>query len=287
MNNMKLKINSIILFVSILATLVGCTAQPTVAPTEVPTEVPATAAPTEVPTTGDEIILTTGDYPPYVFEGADDPGPMAAIVAAAFKEEGITTKIVFYPWKRAEDEARQGNAFAAFPYTVTEERKKEFEFSDPMYLVTAKFFYNKEYHSDGMPFEQVEDLCDYKLGGLAGSWYEESFFKDAGVQVEYVSEIEQNIEKLARGRIDLMVGEQNVLWYLIRTKYSDEASKFATLEKPLERPGGVANDFRLMVSPNYPNYAELLDKYNAGLAAIRANGTYKQILEKYQLAVQP
>ncbi len=232
-----------------------------------------------------EVILTSGDWPPYVFEQETNPGPMAEIVIAAFKEAGLTARIVFYPWKRAEDEVRQGKAFAAFPYATTEERKKEFNFSEPMYIVKGKFFYNKKFHPDGMPFEKLEDLRSYKIGGLLGSWYEPSF-KAAGLQVEYVAAIEQNLEKLSLGRIDLTIEEENSVWYLIRKDYPEQVDQFAMLEKPVEQPG-VVNDLSLMVSRGYPKSAELLEKFNAGLAAIRANGIYQQILEKYQLAGQP
>ena len=249
-----------------------------------PTVVVAPATPTSPAPASGEVILTTGDWPPYVFETGNDKGPMADIVMAAFKEVGITPQIVFYPWKRAEDEVRQGKAFAAFPYAVTDERKKEFDFSDPMYVVKAKFFYHTKYHAAGMPFEKLEDLRNYKIGGLLGSWYE-PYFKEAGLQVEYVNTTDQNIQKLALGRIDLTVEEENTTWLLIRKLYPNETNQFATLEKPLEQPG-VVNELSLIVSRSFPNSAELLKQFNTGLAAIRANGTFKQILEKYQIAVQ-
>ncbi len=263
----------------------GISSPPTPTPIP-PTPIPvvATAAPTSPAPASSEVILTTGDWPPYVFETGNDKGPMVDIVMAAFKEVGITPKIVFYPWKRAEDEVRQGKAFAAFPYAITPARQEEFDFSEPMYVVKAKFFYNKKYHAAGVPFDKLEDLRNYKIGGLLGSWYEPNF-KDAGLQMEYVDSMDKNIQKLALGRIDLTVDEENTNWYLIRKLFPNEADQFATLEKPLEQPG-VVNDLSLMVSRSYPNSAELLKQFNTGLAAIRANGTFKQILEKYQIAIQ-
>jgi polar amino acid transport system substrate-binding protein len=257
----------------------------TATPVPPPTPLPApTAAPTSPAPAANEVILTTGDWPPYVIEQGSDPGPMAEVVVAAFKEAGITAKIVFYPWKRAEDEVRQDKAFAAFPYSISPERQKEFDFSDSLYSVKAKFFYHKKYHPDGIPFDKLEDLRDFTIGGMLGSWYEPDF-KNAGLRVEYVAGMDQNVEKLALGRIDLAIEEENSVWGLIRKQYPNDVDQFATLDKPLEQPG-VVNDLSLMVSRGYPNSAELLAKFNAGLAAIRANGTYLQILEKYKIAAQ-
>jgi polar amino acid transport system substrate-binding protein len=229
------------------------------------------------------VILITGEWAPYVSESAEGQGPIVAMVVAAFKEVGITPKIIFSPWKRAEDEVRQGTAFAAFPYALSPERQKEFEFSEPMYVVQGKFFYYKKYHPDGIPFQKLEDLRGYKIGGLLGGWYE-PLFKEQNFQAEYVAKVDQNIEKLVLGRVDLAIEEENSTWYLIRQLYPDQADQFATLDQPLEQPG-VINDLRLMVSPSYPNSAELLQQFNTGLAAIRANGIYEQILKKYQIAV--
>ena len=279
---MKNKFVYFFLLTGMLVTLVGCGALHAAPPT--PTSIPPTITPTSITPTNGEVILTTGDWPPYVFQGADDPGPIPAIVVAAFKEVGITPKIVFYPWVRAEDEVRQGNAFAAFPYAVTPDRQKEFDFSDSMYTVQAKFFYSKLYHPNGITYNALEDLRSYKIGALLGSWYVTTF-SNAGLQVEYVSTNDQNVQKLALGRIDLMIEEENTVWSVIRKLYPNDVNQFATLDKPLDQPG-VVNDLSLMVSRTYPNSAELLQQFNTGLAAIRANGTYDQILAKYQLAKQ-
>lgn len=266
--------SSVILFLCV--GLVSCATTPTLTPVS-PTP---TLAPT--PTTSAEVILTTGDWPPYVFEQGD-PGPMAALITAAFKESGVTTKIVFYPWKRAEDEVRQGKAFAAFPYAITAERQKEFDFSDPIYVAYSKFFYSKKYHPNGIPFAELKDLRGYIVGGVLGYWYEPTF-KDAGLQVESVASTEQNIEKLALGRIDLMIEEENTTWYLVRKLRATEIDQFAAL--PLPASMGSAPGNGLMVSRSYPNSAQLLKQFNTGLATLRANGAYKQILEKYQIVTE-
>ena len=178
-----------------------------------------------------------------------------AIVVAAFKEVGVTPTIVFYPWERAEDEVRQGNAFAAFPYAVTPDRQKEFDFSNPMYTVQAKFFYSKLYHPNGIPYNTLQDLRNYKIGALLGSWYVTTF-ADAGLQVEYVSSNDQNVQKLGLGRIDLMVEEENTVWSVIRKLYPNDVDQFATLDKPLDQPG-VVNDLSSHGFSHIPEFSRI------------------------------
>ena len=232
----------------------------------------------------DEIILTTGDQPPFVIEGADDPGPAPAIVTAAFKETGINVNIAIYPWRRAENEVREGRALGVFPCRLTKERQQEFDFSDPFYTYAIKLFYNKNVHPNGIQFEKLEDLRPYRLGGVLGFWYE-SLFNSVGLQVDYVATVNKNIQKLQAGRIDVYPEEENSGWYEIRKQFPQNVEQFGTLPNVLEEPGAVYQ-FHLMVARTYPNSAELLKKFNAGLTAIRANGTYRKILEKYQISTE-
>lgn len=263
-------------FVFIPLFFVGCASA--VAPT--PSPVPPTAVPTE--TAVSQILLVSGDWAPYVYETPDDHSPIVAIVIAAFQEVGMTPKIAYYPWKRAEDITLQGTAFAAFPYAFTPERAKDFDFSDPLYISQSRIFYNTQIHPDGIPFETLEDLRGYTVGGLLGGWYE-PIFAEVGLKTEYTDSIQANIDKLALGRIDVFVEEANAGWFTIRELYPDKVDQFATVAKPVEAPG-FESDLRLLVSRTYPHSAELLAQFNTGLAAIRANGKYKEILEQYQIA---
>jgi polar amino acid transport system substrate-binding protein len=269
------------LSVCLLAALVlaGCSGSATPATSTLAPTAPPAAVTAPVP--AGEVILTTGEWPPYVSEAMDGYGPLTAIVAAAFQEMGIVPRYDFYPWKRAEDEVRAGRAFAAFPYTQTDARKGEFDFSDVLYTVKAKFFYMKSAHPNGIPFDKLEDLRGYRIGGLLGSWYDKQF-AEAGLQVEYAADMEQTFQKLYLGRIDLAIEAEATCWAVIKKLYPDEVDKFGTLEKPLVDPANP-NELRLMVSRDYPKAAALMQQFNAALQTIKDNGTYQQILDQYGL----
>ncbi len=258
----------------LLLLLTGCN-------TPTPSAPIATASPTpEVSIPTGTVIMTTGEYAPYTGEALPKYGAMTEIVSAAFAEMGLTPTYQFFPWKRAEDEVRAGHAFATFPYKMTEERAQEFRFSEPLYVVRAVLVYNKQYHPQGIPFETLADLKPYKIGGLLGNWYE-SLFAEAGLQTEYVATMDQNIQKLYLGRVDLVAEEEMTCWTTIRQLYPDEVDTFATLAKPLDQ-----NELRLMVSPIYPEADALLQQFNTALQTIRANGIYGEILERHGLIQQ-
>jgi polar amino acid transport system substrate-binding protein len=205
----------------------------------------------------------------------DGQGAFTEIVSAVFKEMGQPVKYQFYPWKRAESEAKAGNIFAAFPYIITAERQKDYLFSDPVLISTGKFFYMPERHPDGIAYTKLDDLLPYQIGGVLGYWYE-SPFKEARLKVDYATSDEQNIQKLYLGRVDLAATDELVGWQLIKHLYPNEVDKFATVQKPLNE-----DSLRLLISRTYPNSAELTQHFNAALKVIRDQGVIQKILEKY------
>lgn len=255
------------LFVTLL--LVCCAPPPSAAT--------PTSLPVPTPTTDQTVILTTGEWAPYTSETLENYGAFTEIVSAVFKEMGVSVKYVFYPWKRAEEEVKAGNVFAAFPYIETAERSQEYDFSAPVFISTGKFFYLPKNHPSGIQYEKLEDLKAYRIGGVLGYWYEAQF-QQAGLQTDYVSSDELNLQKLYQGRVDLAVCDELVGWTLIQKLYPQDAGQFATLAKPLNEDA-----LRLLVSRKFPGAGELTLKFNAALQAIREKGIMQQILSKYGL----
>jgi hypothetical protein len=80
-----------------------------------------------------QVIFATGEWPPFSSEDLPEYGTATALVSAICKAGGIQPKYEFYPWKRAELKVVSGEIFAAFPYAISEERKKIYDFSDTLF----------------------------------------------------------------------------------------------------------------------------------------------------------
>lgn len=224
-----------------------------------------------------KIALATGEWEPYTSEKALAYGAFTEIVSAVFKEIGMEPEYTFYPWKRAELTAEQGEVFAIFPYILTEARLKTFDFSDKVMPSSFVLFYMKKRHPQGVNYAKLEDLAPYLISGVHGYWYETPF-KEAHLNVEYVAKDEQGISKLYLNHVELAAAGDLVGWSLIKRLYPKEVSQFAVAAKPLQQ-----DDLRLMISRKYPNAAELTKKFNAGLAVIRKKGVIGQILARHGL----
>jgi len=251
----------------------ACIAPATATPTPIPT--PTLILPTVTPVKSGEVILATGEWEPYTSKNVDSPGAFTEIVMAVFKEMGQPVKLLYYPWKRAESETLAGNVFATFPYIITAEREKDFDFSDPVLISRGKFFYMPERYQSEITYTELADLQAYKIGGVLGYWYETPF-KEAGLNTDYTASDNQNIQKLYLDRVDLAATEELVGWMIIKELYPQELKRFATVPKPLNE-----SLLRLMISRTYPDSAALTQRFNATFKAVTEQGVVAQILEKY------
>jgi polar amino acid transport system substrate-binding protein len=223
------------------------------------------------------VVLATGDWAPYVSEKLEEYGPIAEIVTKSFANVGIEVKFEFYPWKRCEFLAENGDVFATFPFIITPERQKFSVFSDSIAVTRDVLFYNKK-HIKHYDFTGYEDLKQYAIGSPIGYNYTEILQKE-GVLTDPVENEEQNFRKLEAGRIDFVPADERVGWQLIGKLFPDKIADFAATVTPFQLPA-----LRLMVSRKFPGSADMLKKFNIGLSELNASGETARILKKHMIS---
>jgi polar amino acid transport system substrate-binding protein len=229
---------------------------------------------------GKEINFAIGEWAPYTSEKIPGFGAFTEIVSAACKEAGLTPKFLFYPWKRAEFSVQEGISFATFPYSITDEKKEIFYFSDPvMESATSvmKFAGNKSTRS--FKFESMADLKPFMIGFTVGDAHEKTL-RGADIAFETTQVIDLSLRKLEGGRIDLIIEDRLVSDDAIKRLYPEKIDQFV-FEKKNFTDGII---YRVMASKKYPESRALLDKFNEGLARIRKNGTLERIYKKHGIS---
>jgi polar amino acid transport system substrate-binding protein len=227
---------------------------------------------------GQKITLATGEWAPYTSEKMPGYGFVTEILSAVFKEAKLDVEYKFLPWLRGEQEVKAGEAFATFPYIATSERKKTYDFSDPLANTTFRFFYLKSRIKSEVKWDKFVDLKSYSIGGTLGYWYKKDF-DEAGLKVNYTTSDLQGIKMLKAERFELLASEELVGWNLIKANFPQDAVNFAVVKKALKK-----DELRLMVSRTYPNAAEINKKVNAAIKRIKQKGIYSAILKKYNVA---
>ena len=223
----------------------------------------------------EDVLLTTSEYLPYTTEHAENYGFCTEIVSAVIKNMDMNPVYKFYPWRRGQLNVREGNVRATFPYSKNAEREREYWFSaQPLFVGRVSFFCCKDCLSENLRWNTLEDLKQYKIGGVRGYWYESDFAK-AGLAVEYTDHPEESLKKLYSGRIQLFPLNEMVGWYLIDRLFPDHKKRFCVLAKPYELSPSY-----LMVSKSYPNSKRLLKRFDEAFQRLKESGGYRKILKK-------
>ncbi|MFD1040008.1 transporter substrate-binding domain-containing protein [Virgibacillus byunsanensis] len=148
--------------------------------------------------------------------------------------------------------------------SITEEREEFIDFSDKYYdsgLILAV-----PADSD---IESIEDVGGLTVGARQGSTSNDYLKDNTDAEVEAYPEIVTAYMDLERGRLDAVLYDLPNVQYYIKENAPDELK---TVGNVLEgQPYGIA----------LPEGSDLVDPVNEGLAAIKENGTYAEIYEKW------
>lgn len=178
-----------------------------------------------------ELVIATDEYPPYV--SAD---PRQSFITELFdhigKQMDVKFSFRFMPWKRGVAALDARSVWAVVPYVPTPERRQRYLLSDRLYARKAKFFYHDGGgHTWPAGYKDLSELSAFRIGGVAGYWYE-GMFKAAGIRLDTAVNDLGNFRKLQVARFDLAIVDENVGNYLVRTQFAQQASQFHSLDSP-------------------------------------------------------
>lgn len=221
---------------------------------------------------GETVRITTGEFSPWTSAELKYHGFTSRVISEAFKLEGYEVEFTFYPWKRAYESAISGERFHATSYWYpSEERMKDFYYSDPIQTDATVFF-----HLKGKPIPDWQTLDDFKglrIGATAGFTYTKEFWdaaKSKRLDIEEASNEELNFKKLLKGRIDLFPSDPLVGRKVLQENFGTKQIERVTYhDKPLVAPTG-----HLLFSRKLANGEALVIAFNRGLAKLRESGRY-------------
>lgn len=249
----------------------GCGAP---APTPLaPSPVAATA--TTVVDDRHTVTIATLDWLPYVGESLQEYGFTAAIVRAAFERSGYKVVFSFMPWARGLQETEAGKYDAIFPAYYSEDRVEKYIYTKP-FSNGPLVFYKKKGAS--IQYTTLEGLKPYRIGVVRGFVNTAEFDAADYLQKEEVDTDEQNLRKLALGRLDLVVVDKFVAQTILSTTFTEGKNALEPVEPPLD-----LKPLYLMLSRQIPDGQALADAFDKGLEEIVKDGTFDKILARFGL----
>tara|TARA_B100000767_G_scaffold205320_1_gene192124 strand:- start:2413 stop:3189 length:777 start_codon:yes stop_codon:yes gene_type:complete len=220
---------------------------------------------------------TEGQYPPFNYFETD--GTLAGfdveIGLELCKRLGEECELVAQDW----DGIIPGLLAKKYDFVIasmfiTQERKKQVDFTDPYYLAAMTHVVPK---NSGITEFSNEALKGKVIGAQTGTTqadYIEAIYTDATIRL-YQTQDEVNLD-MASGRIDLQIGD--MLPMLDWVSKTDNGACCELAGEAITDPDFVGEGVGIAVRQEDD---DLREKLNTALAEIRADGTYKTINDKY------
>ena len=254
----------------------GGSAKPaeTQAPAAAATEAPAAAA-TEAPAASGKKWVIASDTVFKPFEYTDASGNFVGIdvdiVAAVAADQGFDYEIKSLGWDAAIAACQAGQADGMIAgASITEERKANgWLFSDGYYTATQSMTVAAD--SDITGFDGLKGKDVAVKTGTQGAAYAETLKDEYGFNLVYFEDSPTMYQAVLGGQCVACFEDTPIMQATIKDN--------GLALKCLEDTANVGGDYGFAIF-NADNQ-ELLDMFNKGLANIKANGTYDQILAKY------
>lgn len=221
-----------------------------------------------------EIHLTTLVWEPYYGPDLPNDGFCGAITKAAFERVGHSVKITYVPWARALRDAAAGRYDGILGGYYTKERAKDFYYSEPFAKAQGALIAPADFKFD--QYDTMRDLEGHKIAVANDFAYSEAFDNADYLNKMEVNRTQQIIHMLFKRRVDMAALSVAVFRHQAKQLGYENTENMKMLEPLL-----FENDLFVMMSKAVEDGKELRNDFDEGLAAIKNDGTYADILERY------
>ncbi len=237
-------------------------------------EAPAPAAPAAAPPPAVKTYTVGTDAAYAPFESQDEKGEIVGfdidVVRAIAEKAGFQVRFVNTPWEGIFNALAQGDRdLLVSAITITDERRQTMDFSDP-YFDAAQLI--------AVPADSAvarfDELKTLKVGVQTGTTGDEAVTNLLGKNSTAIKRFESTplaLQELQAGGVDAVVADNGVVEHYIA---NNPGGRFKTVSDPTFVPEQYGIAVR-------KGNAELLEAINRGLAAIKADGSYEQIRQRW------
>lgn len=270
---MKKKVVALMLALAMAVGLVACGSTETAEEPKAETTTEETAEAEEAGSEKTWIIATDTSFKPFEYtnEAGEFVGIDVDILAAVAEDQGFSYELQSLGWDASIAACQAGQADGMIAgASVTEERKESgWIFSDGYYDANQCMAVEASSDIDG--FEDLEGLSVAVKTGTMSAAYAESLSGEYGFTVTYFEDSPTMYQAVVGGQVAGAFDDTPIM--AANIKDSGLAMKLVdgTGNEPAQYGFAIFN----------ADNQELVDMFNAGLANIKANGTYDEIIAKY------
>ncbi|MGY5775697.1 substrate-binding periplasmic protein [Rhizobium sp. LEGMi135b] len=214
------------------------------------------------------VHFTTEEYPPFNYrEGKTPVGATTEQVRKIMADIGVDYTIDIMPWARAYNQALTEPMTCVFVAAHNEERDKLFKWVQPLLIDRNVLI---KHSGSSVTAGTIAEARKYLVGTWREDYTEAILRRNNFPRIDVGSDFKATLKKLMSDRIDLMPISE---FYFDKLKAEGNAVERVTILS--QQPMGIA------CQKDFPT--DLLNRMQAALNALIADGTQKQIFLKYGL----
>ncbi len=219
------------------------------------------------------VRLMANAAPPYIDANLPEQGLVAELLQHVFQRTDYHAELEIVSWSRAIEGVRIGlyDALAAAWYT--EERGKEFIFSEP--YLSSKLILVK-LRRDTADYYQLGDLKGKRLGVQVDFAYGVDLDSVAGLRQVPQNYVIQNLLDLLNGKVDFVIGDQRTIALQLRDYLASRLHEFEVVDIGLQ-----GRDRHLAATRAAAGGEKLIGAFNRALADAKADGSLAAIIAKW------
>ncbi|RMO74328.1 Solute-binding family 3 protein [Pseudomonas syringae pv. primulae] len=227
----------------------------------------------------EKLRLVADPWPPFTDALLLNGGLATDIVNTALKRAGYTTLYEQVPWARALLGLSEGRHDVLINAWFSEDRTKIGQFSAEYLLNRIRFIKRKESPIDALTHEQ---LHHYLIAVVRGYAYSPAFDSDVLLKKVPVQNFSTAVRMLAAERVDLTLEDEYVARYNLALEANEARDRVEFL------PGSLSeNSLHILVSLKNPHHAKIVADFDREIAAMKADGTYEELLRLHGLQGPP
>ena len=216
------------------------------------------------------VIASDSSFAPFVFQNSSNQytGIDMDLIKAIAEDQGFEIEITNPGFDAAINAVQSGQADGMIAgMSVTDARKETFDFSDSYY--TANTILGVKESSTISSYEDLNGKTVGVKNGTASQTFLNENQSKYGYKIKTFSDAASMYDSLNTGSIDAVMDDEPVIKYSI--------SQGQKLKTPIAGTPIGETAFAVKKGSN----PELLEKFNKGLANLKANGEFQKILDKY------
>ena len=221
-------------------------------------------------------VRAVNDYwPPFSDDSLQGNGLGVELLRLAMTPLGHAVSFEHLPWTRLLKMAEVGEDMVIAGLWFNQDRTRFLLYSEPYYQSKIKFLKRAD---DTFTYAGIKSLDGKAVGIIANYQYGDDFYQTDSFKRYPAKDIQLNIDRLLKRRIDLTLDTAGVLMAAVRNFTPEQQKQLALVDAPLrEAPVYIA-------CPKVnKNCADIIRHFNRALERFRQDGTYHRLLQQYGL----